>query len=438
MTLSGRAAGPILTTSPLGRPGVVDPSAHHPLQGTHVLVPHDPDLEPDAVRPAALDRPAWIDTDVLDRLDRVTRSATRLFDAPLGMVSLGDDVRQRPVSTIAAEAPSVAAELTWLAGVVATAGPLEVADLDLDPRFAARSTVAGGQRIRAYAGIPLHGGDGQVVGTLGVADVRPRVSLPTPPVPLADLAGWVEAELARADDLSSALERMKDEFLATVSHELRTPLTSVKGALSLALAGVMGEMDDDVRTLLEVGLENTDRLVRLVSDILDLERLLGGQLPFSPTDTDARALVAAAIDSVRTAADAAGVIVDVAVEPAALFVDVDRTVQVLGHLVRNAILHSPPQGVVTVATTTSTEGVVFVVADQGPGVPPEARTRIFERFAHADTTDRREQPGSGLGLPLARGLAEQQGGWLDVASAPGGGASFRLTLPPAIRSKVDL
>ena len=415
MTLSGRAAGPILTTSPLGRPGVGDSSAHHPLQGTHVLVPRHP-----------------------DRLDRVTRSATRLFGAPFAMVSLGDDARQRPISTIAAEAPSVAAELTWLAGVVATAGPFEVADLDLDPRFGARSTVAGGQRIRAYAGTPLHGGDGRVVGTLGVGDVRPRVCFPAPPVPLADLAGWVEAELARADDLASALERMKDEFLATVSHELRTPLTSVKGALSLALAGVMGDMDDDVRTLLEVGLENTDRLVRLVSDILDLERLLGGQLPLSPTDTDAGALVAAAIDSVRTAADAAGVIVDVEVEPAGLFVDVDRTVQVLGHLVRNAILHSPPRGVVTVATTTSTEGVVFVVTDQGPGVPPEARTRIFERFAHADTTDRREQPGSGLGLPLARGLAEQQGGWLDVASAPAGGASFRLTLPPAIRSKVDL
>lgn len=169
-----------------------------------------------------------------------------------------------------------------------------------------------------------------------------------------------------------------------------------------------------------------------------LERLLSGDLAMSPTDADAQDLVAAALQRSRGRADAAGVRVVVEVAPAGLYVDVDRTAQVLDHLVGNAVKHSPPGGRVTVSSTTASEGVVIEVADDGPGVPPEAREHIFERFTHADASDRREQPGSGLGLPLARALAEQQGGWLEVAPGTGPGARFRLTLPLPVRSKVVL
>ena len=401
-----------------------------------MLHPHLADHEHS--RPAAPDGPPWLVPDVRGRLDRIARTAAELLGLPIASVSLVDRGRQVPASVVGGPTRSVEGELHWLAEVVAATGPLEVSDLDLDPRFAGRPRAADGTRLRSYLGTPVLDEGGHVFGTIGVADLCPRELSSVQRESLAAWSAWIRAELGRADSATLAVERMKDEFLATVSHELRTPLTSVKGALSLALAGVLGDIDDEVRTVLEVGLENTDRLVRLVNDILDLERLRGGHLPLTPIDTDAAALVAAAVDAVRARADAAGVSIDVAVEPAALFVDATRTVQVVGHLIGNAIKYSPADGVVTVSTAASAEGVVIVVTDQGPGIPPGAGERIFERFAHADATDRREQPGSGLGLPLARGLAEQQGGWLEVVSDPGRGASFRLTLPPPVRSKVDL
>ncbi|MEX2504161.1 MAG: histidine kinase dimerization/phospho-acceptor domain-containing protein [Egicoccus sp.] len=210
-----------------------------------MLVPHLSASEPGQ---SGLDRLAWSEPDVCRRLEGVARTAALVSGLPIVMLSVLDAGRPWPAAIVGASpAMPIAGELSWLAGVVATSGPLEVADLDADPRFGGRPSRGGEPRLRAYFGTAVRGEDGQVLATLGVADVSPHESLSVLPRVLADLAGWVEAELRHGDERPLALERMKDEFLATVSHELRTPLTSVRGALSLALAGVMGDMDEEVR-----------------------------------------------------------------------------------------------------------------------------------------------------------------------------------------------
>ncbi|GGI09611.1 ATP-binding protein [Egicoccus halophilus] len=225
------------------------------------------------------------------------------------------------------------------------------------------------------------------------------------------------------------VERLKDEFVATVSHELRTPLTSIKGTLALVLGGVTGVLPADVRSLLEVTHSSTERLIRLVNDILDLERMVGGHLDLRREPSDARELTVAALDNVGGLADEAGVTIATAVEPVPVFVDVDRMVQVLTNLLGNAIKFSPTGGTVRVSCRTAPEGLVLTVADEGPGIALDAQQRIFERFGQADGSDRREKEGTGLGLPIARGLVEQHGGRLEVESEGGSGSRFHLTLP---------
>ncbi|MFA9446794.1 ATP-binding protein [Egicoccus sp. AB-alg6-2] len=226
-----------------------------------------------------------------------------------------------------------------------------------------------------------------------------------------------------------AVERMKDEFVATVSHELRTPLTSIKGTLSLVLGGVIGEVPAEVGALLAVTHDNTERLIRLVDDILDLERLVAGRVELCGVDTDARHLVDVAVDAVGGLAAAAGVTVEVEVEPVALWADADRIVQALTNLIGNAIKFSSPGMPVRITSSRTPEGLVLTVTDQGRGIAVEAQSRIFERFGQADASDRREQTGTGLGLPIARGLVEQHGGRLQVESDLGRGSRFHLTLP---------
>ena len=229
------------------------------------------------------------------------------------------------------------------------------------------------------------------------------------------------------------IDRMKDEFLATVSHELRTPLTSVLGALSLLASGAAGALPKAAMPLAEVAKRNGERLSRLIDDILDLTKLEGNQMVLQLKAMRLDVLVREAMTVNQTYAQRAGVTLkdDIADGSPLVRVDGERFLQVMANLLSNAVKHSASGDAVTVGLDWSDSHVRVRVSDRGPGVDPQFRARMFEKFSQADATDRRAQGGTGLGLYISRMLIERMGGHVGVDSAPGAGATFSVELPRA-------
>lgn len=225
------------------------------------------------------------------------------------------------------------------------------------------------------------------------------------------------------------IERLKDEFVSVVSHELRTPLTSIRGALGLLTSGLIGSLPERGQRMVEIAVNNTDRLVRLINDILDIERMQSGKVIMQRQLCDAAALLNQAADEMRALADKAGV--TLAVEPQALrlWADPDRLVQTLTNLLSNAIKFSPTGSTVWVRVTRRDEEAVFAVKDQGRGIPADKLESIFERFQQVDASDSRQKGGTGLGLAICRSIVQQHGGRIWVASQLGAGSTFSFTLP---------
>ena len=225
------------------------------------------------------------------------------------------------------------------------------------------------------------------------------------------------------------LDRMKDEFIATVSHELRTPLTSLRAALGLVASGALEKRPEKIPQMLEIALGNCDRLVRLVNDIVDFERIGSGNLPLHLGESNAFDLLRKAIDQERTSAVRAGLRFRIDAQPVDVWVDSDRILQVLGNLIRNAIKFSEKGGEIRIgARATSETEVTFEVQDQGQGIPAEKLDMIFDRFQQADASDSRLQGGTGLGLALCRGIINQHGGRIWAKSNPGTGSTFYFTV----------
>lgn len=227
------------------------------------------------------------------------------------------------------------------------------------------------------------------------------------------------------------IERMKDEFLATVSHELRTPLTSVLGALALMAAGAAGVLPVAAQELTQVARRNGDRLGRLIDDVLDLTKLESNRMALHLRPTALEALVAEAVATNAAYAQRGDVtleFVQSATRPQSM-VDAHRLLQVMANLLSNAIKHSRPGQQVKVALYGDPQGWRIDVADQGPGIDPAFRARLFEKFAQADGSDRRVQGGTGLGLYISRLLVERMGGYIFAASDAGQGSTFSVVLP---------
>jgi PAS domain S-box-containing protein len=228
------------------------------------------------------------------------------------------------------------------------------------------------------------------------------------------------------------IEQMKDEFVSTVSHELRTPLTSIAGSLGLLKAGAAGPVPDTAARLISIASNNVDRLVRLINDILDVEKIQSGQMPFDRAPSDLRGLVQKSVEGVLGYADQMRV--SVAVTPGVscmVEADGDRLVQVMTNLLSNAAKFSPAGGVVEVDITSTDHMARVAVRDHGPGVPDGFKDRIFSKFAQADSSDTRQKGGTGLGLAIAREIVERHGGRLHFTSTAGEGATFYVDLPLA-------
>ena len=228
-----------------------------------------------------------------------------------------------------------------------------------------------------------------------------------------------------------AVERMKDQFLAVVSHELRTPLTSIRGALGLLGGGAAGELPVAAARMVDLATVSTNRLIRLVTDILDIERLAAGQMTLYPQHADTAALMAASLQDTAAFVAERRVRIDVEGRGARVVADPDRAIQVLTNLITNAVKFSDPGSVVEVSTREIGRQLCFEVRDHGPGLPADQLEIIFEPFRQADASDTRRHGGTGLGLAICRGLVEQHGGRIWAGNHAGGGAQFAFTLPLA-------
>jgi len=232
--------------------------------------------------------------------------------------------------------------------------------------------------------------------------------------------------------LRKRVEQMKNELVATVSHELRTPLTSMRASLSLLKSGAAGAIDGEVEELVEIAHRHCERLVRLVSDMLDVEKIESGRLTAHPRPQALMPIVDDAVRAMRAQAHDAQVALCASCEPgleaSPAAVDRDRITQVLMNLLSNALKYSPPQGAVEVTLARAGRGLRITVADRGPGIPAAFRARIFQRFAQADPgADRKAS--SGLGLAISRQIMVEHGGELWFEDRRGGGASFHVDLP---------
>jgi PAS domain S-box-containing protein len=238
-----------------------------------------------------------------------------------------------------------------------------------------------------------------------------------------------------------AVDQLKTQFVSVVSHELRTPLTSIKGSLQMLNSGILGPLNDDQQELMEMAVNNSERLGQLVNDILDLERLDAGRMPLAPADVSAATLAQQAVSSMTGAATAAEVtlVVSSTHDDADLAVHVDphRLVQVLTNLLGNAIKFSNNGSSVTV-TTTRVEGAVHIsVTDSGRGIPADQLDSVFDRFGQVESGDSRREGGTGLGLAIAREIVTRSGGRINVESTLGEGSTFTVVLPLAIQATAD-
>ena len=230
------------------------------------------------------------------------------------------------------------------------------------------------------------------------------------------------------------VERLKQGFLSTVSHELRTPLTSIRGSLGLLASGAVGGLSAEVIEVVAIAERNAVRLIALINDILDLERIETGKIELQFGQVSVESILRRAIDSLATFGQEHGVTVHAPEVSLMIWADADRIVQVLVNLLSNAVKFSPPSGVVTVDVQSAEGCVEFRVTDRGRGVPSAYLRTIFERFRQVETSDAREKGGTGLGLAICKSIIEQHGGTIGVESEEGVGSTFWFRVANAPKS----
>jgi PAS domain S-box-containing protein len=225
------------------------------------------------------------------------------------------------------------------------------------------------------------------------------------------------------------VEKMKQEVVAMVSHDLRTPLATIASFLELLETGRLGELSARGQSLLVVASRNIDRMLTLVKDLLDIEKMESGMLQLHQTEVELQSVFDHAYDAVQPAAAEKTVHLSFETTALTVFADQDRLVQVLTNLLTNAIKFSAPNGRVSVSASDKAELVEITVADEGRGIPPDMLNTVFDRFKQVEESDAKGKGGTGLGLAICKALVELHGGKIIVESEPGNGARFIFTIP---------
>jgi PAS domain S-box-containing protein len=225
------------------------------------------------------------------------------------------------------------------------------------------------------------------------------------------------------------VERMKKDFLSTVSHELRTPLTSIRGSLGLLASGVMGELSHEARAMVQVAERNSIRLIALINDILDFDKLESGKMEMDLRPTPLVRVLERSVESISAFAVQEGVDIELHCGNGLVLGDEARLGQVAVNLLSNAVKYSHRGGVVTLSAVAKDGWLEVRVQDRGRGIAPALQKRLFRRFQRADSSDARTTPGTGLGLAICKAIVEQHGGTIGVDSREGEGSAFWFRVP---------
>ena len=250
-------------------------------------------------------------------------------------------------------------------------------------------------------------------------------------VPDFDSNGRVKGFFSMIDDISDrkAVEQMKSEFVSIASHEMRTPLTSIHGVLELLKAERLAELSPSGKTMVDMASRNSERLVRLVNDILDLERMDSGRDRIEKQLCNSTDVIQQAVDTLRSIADEAQISLETVARSIKFQADRDRIIQTLTNLIGNAIKFSPADSQVEIACQLQNQNVLFTVKDWGRGIPPDKLETIFERFEQVDASDSRKKGGTGLGLAICRHITLLHNGKIWAESVSGEGSTFYFSLP---------
>ncbi|MEG4628881.1 PAS domain S-box protein [Microcoleus sp. AR_TQ3_B6] len=248
---------------------------------------------------------------------------------------------------------------------------------------------------------------------------------------LQDSEGNIIGTISIGEDITERqkLEQIKNEFIGIVSHELRTPLTGIQMSLGLIKSGVYDKKPEKSRRMIEIALLDTNRLVNLVNDILDLERLDSGRAIVEKTVCKAADLMQQAVDSIQALATQQQISLIVNPTDAEVWATGDAIVQTLTNLLSNAIKFSPADSTIHLSAQNQTDFVLFQVSDRGRGIPADKLELIFGRFQQVDASDSREKGGTGLGLAICRSIVDRHGGKIWAESILGEGSTFCFTLP---------
>ncbi len=227
------------------------------------------------------------------------------------------------------------------------------------------------------------------------------------------------------------VDRLKSEFVSVVSHELRTPLTSIRGSLGLIAGGVAGDVSPNAKSLVDIAYKNSERLVLLINDILDIEKIESGRMVFDNHPIELMPLLEQAIEANCGYASQYDIELSLtkSLPGAKVNADQGRLSQVLTNLISNAAKFSPRDGIVEIAATRRKSYVRVTVSDHGAGIPEEFHSRIFQKFAQADSSDKRQRGGTGLGLSICKAIVEKLGGRIGFETQPNVGTTFFFDLP---------
>lgn len=370
------------------------------------------------------------------QFDRLTRIAARCFNVPIALLSLVDLDRQWFKSRVGLEERQTPRSLSFCAHAILQDEPLIIRDTHSDPRFSDNPLVTGAPHVRFYAGRPVHGPDGYRIGTFCLLDRRPREFDAVDLQLLNDLAILAEQALnnktlVQALTAEREATRLRRVLVSAITHDLRTPLTAIHGALGLVAGGAAGQLTEQALQLVEIAEQNSERLLRMINNLLDIERLESGTLPFEPQPVRLNELLGSALTGLQSYAAPRSV----RLAPAPLQAEVtvmaepDRLRQVLDNLLGNAIKFSPPGSTVTLGSTVLPDSRVRIaIKDQGPGISPAFALRIFNRFSQ-DVMASGEVGSSGLGLSIAKAIVERHDGIIGFDNNPEGGATFFIELP---------
>ena len=248
-----------------------------------------------------------------------------------------------------------------------------------------------------------------------------------------DGAGQSRYFVVHTQDLSQQreMDRLKNEFISMVSHELRTPLTSIRGSLGLVVGAMAQSLPEKTLTLLEIAHSNAERLIRIINDILDIDKIASGHMRFDVRAQSVAQIAAKAVELNEAYAHKCNARIELARidERVRISVDEDRLIQVLTNLISNAAKFSPAGGTIGVKVQVGARQVRISVSDQGPGIPEEFRARIFDKFSQADSSEARTVGGTGLGLHIARQMVERMDGRIGFESQLGEGTTFWVEFP---------